>query len=44
MDANDVDFGTEFPYVALPGNTTAADALGGAAPAAEQGSATGSSS
>ncbi len=28
VDANDVDFGTEFPYVALPSNVTAADALG----------------
>jgi hypothetical protein len=44
VDANDVDFGAAFPYVALPSNTTAADALGGATPAADQGSTTGSSS
>lgn len=39
VDANDVDFGTAFPYVALPGNATTADAIGSAAPAADTGGA-----
>ena len=44
VDANDVDFGTEFPYVALPSAVTAADGLGaGAQAAAPQAGVTGSS-
>jgi hypothetical protein len=37
VDANDVDFLSQFPYVALPGNATAADALGAAGPPAAGG-------
>ena len=42
VDANDADFLAQFPYVALPGNATAAAPLG-AAPAASQGTTGGSS-
>ncbi len=41
VDANDADFATEFPYLALPGSVTAADGLGAGAVAKDQGPATG---
>jgi len=43
VDANDVDFLTQFPYVALPGNVTAADAVGAPAKLASDGATSGSS-
>jgi hypothetical protein len=37
VDANDVEFLPQFPYLALPGNVTAADALGAPAKLSSQG-------